>query len=212
MLTPEEQQLIQACLAGKAEGWDQFFDRYYASILQFLYRYDWGLSWEEARELTQEVFLSAIRNLPRFRGDCSLQTWLIRIAINRVRDYVEKRSAQKRGGGSVAISLDTGTDEEAQPLQIPSPEADPADQLIRSEEEQFLLEGLEALDSKCRELLRLRYFAGLSYEELAQTLRLHPKTVSSRLSRCLRRLRNTVQKLVERRKHGLDPSNSRGAA
>ena len=206
MLSAEEQQLVQACLAGEAEAWNRFFDRYYEPILRFLYCYDWQLSWEEARELTQEVFLSAIQNLPRFRGDCSLQSWLIRIAINRARDYVEKRSAQKRGGGVAAISIHGETEESSQALQIPSSDPDPATQLIRTEEEQVVLQALEALDPKCQELIRLRYFLGLSYEALAQTLRLHPKTVSSRLSRCLRRLRDKVQKMQDRRKSGQDPS------
>ena len=206
MLSAEEQQLVQACLAGEAEAWNRFFDRYYEPILRFLYCYDWQLSWEEARELTQEVFLSAIQNLPRFRGDCSLQSWLIRIAINRARDYVEKRSAQKRGRGVAAISIQGGTEESSQALQIPSADPDPATRLIRTEEEQVLLQALEALDPKCQELIRLRYFLGFSYEALAQTLRLHPKTVSSRLSRCLRRLRDKVHKMQSRRKLDQDPS------
>ena len=47
---------------------------------------------------------------------------------------------------------------------------------------------LDQLGDPCREILELRYFADLDYESIASTLRLNPRTVSSRLSRCLDKL------------------------
>jgi hypothetical protein len=56
---------------------------------------------------------------------------------------------------------------------------------------------LDQLGEPCRELLELRYFGDLSYEELAQALNLHPKTVSSRLSKCLDRLGQIVSRMPD---------------
>ena len=56
--------------------------------------------------LTQEVFLSVIKNLGSFQGHSQFQTWLFRIATNKARDFAEKRRVAKRGGGQVPLSLD----------------------------------------------------------------------------------------------------------
>jgi DNA-directed RNA polymerase specialized sigma24 family protein len=55
--------------------------------------------------------------------------------------------------------------------------------------------------------VELRYFGDLSYEELSRTLKLNPKTVSSRLSKCLDRLEGLARRVFSREKSGAFPSN-----
>ena len=57
---------------------------------------------------------------------------------------------------------------------------------------------LAQLGEPCREIIELRYFGDLSYEELSVTLELNPKTVSSRLSKCLDRLEAIAKELISR--------------
>lgn len=59
---------------------------------------------------------------------------------------------------------------------------------------------MDRLEEPCREIIELRYFADLSYEELAQNLQLNPKTVSSRLSKCLDKLEQIARDLLGREK------------
>ena len=66
---------------------------------------------------------------------------------------------------------------------------------------------LERLGDPCREIIELRYFGDLSYEEISQSLRLNPKTVSSRLSKCLDRLEEIARKVFSGEKSGAFPSN-----
>ncbi len=66
-------------------------------------------------------------------------------------------------------------------------------------------ESLDQLEAACREIVELRYFADLSYEEIAASLRLNPKTVSSRLSRCLDRLEAIARQVFAREGCGGSP-------
>jgi RNA polymerase sigma-70 factor (ECF subfamily) len=117
-----------------------------------------------------------------------LQTWIFRVATNKTRDFVERQHAAKRGGGRLPISLQAPTTEQGLVLDPPSPAASPDAQLLQDEELVLVRCALARLGEPCREIIALRYFGDLSYEEIAATLRLNPKTVSSRLSKCLDRL------------------------
>ena len=75
------------------------------------------------------------------------------------------------------------------PDRSPAPDAD----LLDAEKLALVRAALDQLDAACREIIELRYFGDLTYEELSKTLQLNPKTVSSRLSKCLDRLERLAQ-------------------
>jgi RNA polymerase sigma-70 factor (ECF subfamily) len=83
----------------------------------------------------------------------------------------------------------------------------PDENLINAEQMAFVRESLDLLEEPCREIVEMRYLGDLSYEELGATLKLNPKTVSSRLSRCLDRLEEIARKTFLREKPGVFPSN-----
>jgi RNA polymerase sigma factor (sigma-70 family) len=83
----------------------------------------------------------------------------------------------------------------------------PDETMMTTEKLALVREALDHLGEPCREIIELRYFAELSYEELSGTLKLNPKTVSSRLSKCLDRLEGLARKVFSREKSGLFPSN-----
>ena len=66
---------------------------------------------------------------------------------------------------------------------------------------------LDELGEPCREIVQLRYFGDLSYDEISRALKLNPKTVSSRLSKCLDRLEEITRKLFSGEKSAVFPSN-----
>jgi RNA polymerase sigma-70 factor (ECF subfamily) len=145
-------------------------------------------SHEDTEEICQETFLSVVRNLSSFQRRSSFQTWLLRIAANKAMDYREKTRAAKRGGNTVHISIDElGTDGEP-PIDPPSGNPGPDKLLQIAETSRLVRESLDRLGEPCREVIELRYYGDLSYDEIAVELRLNPKTVSSRLSKCLDRL------------------------
>jgi len=179
-----EAQIIAECRAGNTAAWDSLFDTYYATVARFVFQLSGDFSHEDTEEICQETFLSVVRNLSSFQGRSSFQTWLLRIAANKAMDYREKTRAAKRGGNAVHISIDPGQTDHEPPSGNPGP-----DRLLQiAETSRLVRESLDRLGELCREIIELRYYGDLSYDEIAAELRLNPKTVSSRLSKCLDRL------------------------
>src|SRR3954453_3280649 len=192
---PSEDQMIAKCRAGNAAAWDSLFDKYYATVARFVFQLSGDFSHEDAEEICQETFLSVVRNLSSFQGRSSFQTWLLRIAANKAMDYRGKTRAVKRGGNAVHIPIDAGRTNDEPPIDPPSGNPGPDTLLQIAETSRLVRESLDRLGEPCREIIELRYFGELSYDEIAAELRLNPKTVSSRLSKCLDRLLVVAQEI-----------------
>jgi RNA polymerase sigma-70 factor (ECF subfamily) len=190
-----ESELIARCRRGDAAAWDRLFDLHYAPAARFIFQLAHDFTREDAEEICQEVFLAVIKNLDSFHGGSQFQTWLFRIAANKARDYRERRNAAKRGGGQTTISLDAEDPENGLSLDPPATAPGPDAQLMSTERVAQVHRALDQLDTTCREIIELRYFADLSYDEISRSLELNPKTVSSRLSKCLDRLEIVIHQL-----------------
>src|SRR6266404_3251016 len=181
-----ESELIIRCGSGREEAWDVLFDKYYPVAARFVFQLSADFSHEDTEEICQETFLAVVRNLASFQGKSSFQTGVLRVAANKALDFRGKSRAEKRGGSMVHFSLD-GAGEQGQidpPSRCPGPDT----VLVNAETSRLIRQSLDQLDDPCREIIELRYYGELSYGEIAAELRLNPKTVSSRLSKCLDRL------------------------
>lgn len=152
---------------------------------------------EEAEDITQEVFVRAYRSRETFRGECSYLTWLYRIAINLCIDRARDR--QRRLDD--AISLDAPSDDENAPGWEPSDwSQDPCRELERAELRERVQQSVGTLPDKLRSVVVLYFMQGLSYEEIASTLDCSVGTVKSRLfnakARLARKLRSYVEGMI----------------
>lgn len=188
MSADSEAPLIARCREGDERAWDALFDLHYAASARFVFQLSSTFSREDVEEICQETFLAVIKNIESFEGGSRLQTWIFRIAANKARDHRERQQAAKRGGGQTVISLQEENEESGAPLQVATSLPAPDALLLRAECAAQMDLALARLEEPCREIIQLRYFGDLSYEELANELKLNPKTVSSRLSKCLDRL------------------------
>jgi RNA polymerase sigma-70 factor (ECF subfamily) len=202
-----EAALLARCRRGEPDAWDELFDLHYAAAGRFIFQLSHDFTREDAEEICQEVFLSVIKNLGSFQGESRFQTWLFRIAANQARDYREKRNAAKRGGGITPVSLQAEDPETGLALDPPADAPGPDDWAMNAEQMAGVRGALDRVGETCREILELRYFGDLSYEELSATLNLNPKTVSSRLSKCLDRLEEIAREMFARENPGVFPSN-----
>ena len=202
-----ESELIRRCRQGDSRAWDELFDFHYLPASRFIFQLGHDLSWEDAEEICQEVFLSVIKNLDSFHGRSRFQTWVFRIAANKARDYRQRRQAAKRGGDDITISLQAEKPDSGLALDPPTSAPGPDAALMNAERMAQLHQALGQLNEPCREIIELRYFGDLSYEELAQSLDLNPKTVSSRLSKCLDRLEELARTVFSAGKPLPSPSN-----
>jgi RNA polymerase sigma-70 factor (ECF subfamily) len=194
-----EAELIERCRASDEEAWDALFDKYYATAARFVFQLSADFSHEDTEEICQETFLSVVRNLESFQGKSCFQTWLLRIAANKAMDFRQKMHAAKRGGTRIHLSLHATGNSEEPPVDPPSPGLSPDALLLNAETCQLVRQSLDRLGELCREIIELRYFGDLSYQEIAAELRLNPKTVSSRLSKCLDRLGIIAKEIFPRK-------------
>lgn len=153
------------------------FRKYQTTVFSFVSRMVNG---EDAYDLTQEVFVRALRSLPSFKADCKFRTWLLTIARNVCLNHLRDRRLRL---GLEAGSLDEEPDT---PGFIPEP-ADPAADIGRiaeSRELQRLVDRVLAqLSDEQRLLITLRDLQGLSYEEIEQIMELSRVNVKSKLHR-----------------------------
>ena len=193
-----ETELVARCLRGEADAWDILFDQHYAATGRFVFQLGYDFTREDVEEIVQESFLSVVKNLRSFQGNSALQTWVFRIAANKARDYRQHQHAAKRGGGQATVPLHADDSEDVFTVDPPSPAPGPDLALLNAEKCLVVGQALEQLGGPCQEIIELRYFADLSYEEIAAALELNPKTVSSRLSKCLDKLEVVTRKLLLR--------------
>lgn len=135
--------------------------------------------YDEAADVTQDVFVRAYKAFGNFRGDAQPYTWLYRIAVNLVRDHVAKRSRRR----AAEFSLESRLDEEARGFDIPDETYMP-ERLMATDELRAQLErAISALPDGYRECILLRELESLSYQEIADALDITVEAVRSRLAR-----------------------------
>jgi RNA polymerase sigma-70 factor, ECF subfamily len=140
--------------------------------------------YDEALDLSQEVFMSVFRTIHRFRGQSALRTWIYRIVINQARN---RQRWWKRRHRSEQVSLDAHLSEHGDMLA--SGET-PPDRLLRQKELAARIWGaLELLPFEQRTAIVLREIDGFSYDEIAFSLGVAIGTVKSRLTRAREALR-----------------------
>src|ERR1017187_270545 len=190
--TPEisDKELVARAKAGELDAFEALTHRYeqrvYSLALRML-RHQ-----QDAEDVTQQAFLSALENLAGFRGDASFATWLLRIATHAALKVIRKQR------GLDTVSLEEATEEADGYDSIPRPEyiADwrqSPEQLVRQNEIQRLLDdALAKLDEKHRLVFLLRDVEGLSVNETAEALGLSEANTKVRLLRARLQLREQL--------------------
>ena len=133
----------------------------------------------DAEDLTIEAFGKAFKNLHQYTLEYAFSTWLFRIAANNCIDYLRKRN---RIQYTSEINPD-GEETEGDPSNLPSPNPGPDEMVIAKQKIQLMREVVEKLKPHYRNLVEMRYFRELSYEEIATELDLPLGTVKAQLFR-----------------------------
>jgi RNA polymerase sigma-70 factor, ECF subfamily len=190
----EEASIIEELKAGSEEAYNWLVTHYHQPIYSLVYRILSDPA--DAADTTQEVFLKVYRGIRRFNGECSLKTWIYRIAIheasNQRRWWFRHKSKetsmeahQDWEGNSYGL-CDTLIDRGESPLEIFSHEE------IRARVENEL----KQVSEPYRTTVVLRDIEGLSYEEIADVLQISLGTVKSRLIRGRDALKKRLETFV----------------
>lgn len=185
-----EIEFIEKLKAGDAAAFDTLVIRYSPDVYALLFRLTENA--EEAGDLVQETFLSALKAIGKFRGEADLKTWLFRIAINESRN---RHRWWKRRRRDKTVSLDVSYGESNTPLgeTIPGNRPNPEKETLRREREKLLARALSELPDIFREAVILCDIEGLTYDEIAQALDVNIGTVKSRIARGRDELRKKLK-------------------
>jgi RNA polymerase sigma-70 factor (ECF subfamily) len=176
--------LIQRCLQGDQIAWDLIVRQYWRKVFNVAYKFVG--KHDEAEDLTQDIFLKIFKSLDTFDRRANFQTWLISISRNLCIDHY--RSVRKE-----RETIDRDVD--ANELTPASSEPGPVAALEQRDRVTLLRQAMSGLPDTLRTAVMMRDIQELSYQEIADRLRLPEGTVKSRINRGRTELARQIRKL-----------------
>ena len=173
MAETAEAQLVSGCRSGRRDAFDQLVSAHYDRLHRLAYTMTGNA--DDARDLTQETFLAAVKSMPNFRGESKLSTWLISVMRNQFTMYLRGRRKWRHQ-----------PIEKAEDRPQPPPE-EPIEPALKS-----VLDRMKDLPEDLRTALVLFYVDGLKYTEIAEAMACPIGTVRSRLFDARERLKKLV--------------------
>jgi len=174
-LNPIERELVKKILKGDQPAFQELYNTHKKPLIRACW-YFLGND-AEVEDMVQETFIKALKYLPKFRFECSLATWLNHIAVNLCRDLLEKKKK------SLPFSMDFFAARPSIDQKAPYPEE--ALKLLKDE--------IQNLEGREKELITLRDLKGLSYEAIANRLKIPVGSVTSGLFRARQKLIEKVR-------------------
>jgi RNA polymerase sigma-70 factor (ECF subfamily) len=186
----DDRAIVVAVLGGQQHRFEELVTRYQSQIVNYVCRMLGN--YEDAVDLSQDVFLKAYSALGSYKPQYPFPAWLFRIARNAAIDEIRKRRL-------VTVSLDAPVELEDGSVgrEVESPGLDPEDAYLGAELADRVSAAIDELPDKYREAIILRHAADLSYDEIAEALELPLGTVKTRIFRARDALRRSLGDLLD---------------
>ncbi len=181
----DDADLIRRIVAGEERLFEALVARYQTRIFRFISRFTRDS--EDARDVAQEVFLKVYGALDGYDPRYRFSTWLFRIAGNAAIDHLRRRRGR-------TVPLETPPDEEGETraLEPRDERPDPLEDLSRRRTRQAIDAAIEKLPDDYRELISLRHYGEMPYEEIAELKGMPLGTVKNKLFRARQALRDLL--------------------
>jgi RNA polymerase sigma-70 factor (ECF subfamily) len=176
----DDQRLVERCLKGDQEAFAELMVRYQRPIYHLAFRVLGNV--EDAREITQGVFLKIAERLDDYNPRFKFFSWIYRITINA------SLNLRRRSGREELLGED---------IEVPDSGTDPEASMSATQQSAQIQKALMGLKFENRVVLTLRHFSDCSYREIGQILDLDEKTVKSRLYEGRQQLRNLLKDLED---------------
>lgn len=179
-------ELIEKFGNGDEKAFEQLIIRYerkiYSICIYFL------KNREDAEDAAQEIILKLYKKLGSFRKESAFSTWMNYVASNTCRDYLRKRKRNQ----VLYLDEDIRTDESSISRELPSEEDTPEECMEKKELGVLMQEALFKLKDDHKEILLMREYQELSYEEISEILEISVGTVKSRIYRARQDLKGLL--------------------
>ncbi len=183
----EDSELVSRACDGEELAFEVLMRRYSPMVIGFLVAK--LRANRDTEDLTQEIFLSAFRNLGNLKNPGRFGPWLMRIARNRLIDFLRASSRHSRLVKPDADIHGDGVIEKAA-----DPSLSPADKASASQTRHIVVEEISKLRERYRVVLFMRLLGEESTPQIALRLGLNPDTVRARVFRGMRKLRKALKK------------------
>lgn len=162
--------IIQECLEGKEGAWQMLVTTYSKNIFNIAYQFTG--SYQEAEDMTQDIFLKLYNSLSKYDSQKNFNAWILTLAKNYLIDQYRKTKWEKKSRDDYEDHLLTSD-------KFMSPE----DELVKEENKKIIWKVLNKLPSDIRMTIILRDIQGKKYDEIAEIMSLPVGTIKSRISR-----------------------------
>ena len=179
--------LVLSAIEGQQDSYTKLMARYRGAIHQMMYKMVGNN--EDSADLTQEAFTKAFRKLPSYEPRYAFSTWLFKIATNNCIDHIRKKRL-------VTLSIDETIKEDSDQqfsYNIRSTAPDPEQRLVTEQRSKMMQSLVSQLSTKYRQMIEMRFYQELSYDEIAIELNIPLGTVKAQLFRAKEMLHNQLK-------------------
>jgi RNA polymerase sigma-70 factor (ECF subfamily) len=185
--TREDAELVRLVLAGDTDLYAVLVNRYRTRVSRYVERFTYDV--EDARDVTQDVFIKVYGALDSFDPHFKFSTWLFRIAGNAAIDHLRRRRVRL-----VPLERPAGENGEARAVDPPETRPNPHEEFTRQRLREALSAAIDHLPDDYRELISLRHYGEMPYEEIAELKGMPLGTVKNKLFRARQALRDLLPK------------------
>lgn len=181
-----DEQLVELAVSEDSEAFGEIVKRWERKIFALCF----GMLGREddARDAAQEAFIAAYRNLSNFRGEAKVSSWLHRIAVNQC--LTTKRRARTRS--EEFLDDENGAEERT---FVASPHLSPARTTEQGERLIIVRQAISSLPLDLRQVIVMKEFEEMTFQEISETLELPLSTVKSRVYTALKQLRMKLESI-----------------
>jgi RNA polymerase sigma-70 factor, ECF subfamily len=185
-------ELIRAAQQGDRAAFEELVRQYDQPVLRLALHLTG--SEHEAKDIYQEAFLKAYRNLGSFRFECSFYTWMYRIVSNLCMDYLRRRQVRKEDSG---VRVNSEGEEVDLLEQLPDERAgaSPEQDLMRRELGKRIARALTKLNPRERMVFEMKHYQGLKLRTIGEALNTTEETAKNTLFRATQKLRSALADL-----------------
>jgi RNA polymerase sigma-70 factor (ECF subfamily) len=173
------QERIALAKSGNADAWGELYRLYVPAIFRFCRRA--MPTREDAEDATMDIFIKVRQKLAQYDSSRPFSAWLYAVAANHCWDLLRRRKVRQ--------DLETG---EVETMPLAHPDPGQLEQLIERHTSQQVRRALDNLPARSRMALVLRYYAEMSYDEIAETLGVRRTFVGVVLLRARHQLRESL--------------------